>query len=117
MHRLILISIVLISTGLGSMAYSFTNLYRDSFVANQSISTDAGAIIHKKTSENNYGGPIDGNYLVQVPDGKYVSVSNVKGWWLIGCAPVAIGLLVLVITFNAMRKSIAEMNHKSAKET
>ena len=114
MNRFLILSLVLIGVGVGSMAFNFTKLYNDDFVSIHSVSTEEGATVHKKIADAKYDMAMDGDYMIHLPKNKYVLVSNVRGWWLGAWIPICLGLLCLIIGTNRVTM---EKQKSSASES
>jgi hypothetical protein len=97
MKPLQLVAFVLIVT---SFAFGLSNLmhtYSEGFTT-AVMTTDDGAQVHKKLSDSQYGQPVNDEFLIHAPAGKYMLTSNVREWNLIQSGLLGSGLLFLIIS-------------------
>ncbi len=64
------------------------------------MTTAEGAQVHKRTDDNEYDQPIDGNFGILAPTGKYMLTSNIRGDCLIQLIVLGAGCLALGISFS-----------------
>ena len=69
------------------------------------MTTEEGAQIHPRIAEHKYSGPIDGDFLICAPSGKYMLTSNVREWVLLQVRLLGGGLFFLLISFLKSRKT------------
>ena len=101
------VAFILITTNFALGLSTLRKTYSEAFTTATMITED-GVQVHQKIVDNRYGSPIDGDFLIHAPSGKYMLTSNIREWLLLQITVLGAGLIFLIISF---RKNKSNPNH------
>lgn len=93
------VALILITTSFAFCISTFRKTHSETY-ATATMTTEEGAQVHQKITGNQYGSPIEGDFLIHAPEGKYMLTSNIREWLLVQLGVLGVGLLFLMISFR-----------------
>jgi hypothetical protein len=93
-----------------AMSYINFNKSNDERYTSSTFKTSSGAIVHVQKVGNDYWTPIEGDFLIKGPNGKYILTSNFREWQLMQGALILAALVLLFYGQCSSRPKNAEQD-------